>query len=62
MLDIWSTKASEQPLILVLDDLQWADPASVELIKHLFQLIDRVPILFICAFRPHRESAAWYLN
>lgn len=30
MLDIWSTKASEQPLILVLDDLQWADPASVE--------------------------------
>ena len=62
MLDIWAIKASEQPLILVLDDLHWADQASVELTKHLFQLVEQVPILFVCAFRPHRNAAAWHLR
>lgn len=62
MLDIWSTKAKERPLVLVLDDLHWADPASVELTSHLFQLVEKVPIMFVCAFRPHRDAAAWNLR
>ncbi|MBK5108213.1 MAG: AAA family ATPase, partial [Anaerolineales bacterium] len=62
MLDIWSIKAGEKPLILVLDDLHWADHASVELTNHLFQLVEQVPIMFVCAFRPHRDSAAWQLR
>jgi tetratricopeptide (TPR) repeat protein len=59
MLNIWHELASQNPLILVFDDLHWADPASVELLVHLFQLIDQVPILFLCAFRPYLSSAAW---
>jgi len=62
MLDIWSIKAGEQPLILVLDDLHWADQASVELTNYLFQLVETVPIMFVCAFRPHRDAAAWHLR
>ncbi len=62
MLDIWTLKAKERPLILVLDDLHWADPASVELTSYLFQLVEQVPIMFVCAFRPHRDAAAWNLR
>lgn len=49
----------EKPTILAIDDLHWADPASVEFFIHLFQLADKIPILFICAFRPERYSPAW---
>jgi class 3 adenylate cyclase/tetratricopeptide (TPR) repeat protein len=62
VLNIWSAKAQENPLVMVFDDLHWADTASVELINHIFQLADRNPILFVCAFRPHRDSAAWQLR
>jgi class 3 adenylate cyclase/tetratricopeptide (TPR) repeat protein len=62
VLNIWSAKAEEKPLVMVFDDLHWADSASVELINHIFQLTEQVPILFICAFRPHRDSAAWQLK
>jgi predicted ATPase len=47
------------PTVLAIDDLHWSDPASAEFIIHLFQLADRLPILFICAFRPDRASPAW---
>jgi class 3 adenylate cyclase/tetratricopeptide (TPR) repeat protein len=62
LLNIWSAKANENPLIMVLDDLHWSDSASIELLIYLFQLADRVPVLFLCAFRPHRDSAAWKLK
>ena len=43
-----------QPLLLILDDLQWADPASVSLFFHLGRKIStlRNKILIICAYRP----------
>jgi len=62
MLNIWLDLACQNPLILVFDDLQWADPASVELLVHLFQLVDQVPILFLCAFRPYLASEAWQMK
>lgn len=60
--NIWYAKAHEKPLITVFDDLHWADSASIDLIHHLFQLADQVPILFVCAFRPYRDSSAWQLK
>lgn len=47
--------ASEQSLVLVLDDVHWADQASVELIVHL--LHRPVPATkLVIAFRPSRAS------
>jgi len=49
------------PLIVVFDDLHWADPASVELLQHMFPLIDQEPITLLCVFRPVRNAPSWDL-
>jgi class 3 adenylate cyclase/tetratricopeptide (TPR) repeat protein len=50
------------PLVLITEDLQWADPTSVELLKHLLALTDRAALLFICVFRPRRECGCWLVR
>lgn len=45
-----------QPLVLVLDDLHWADPASVELVCHLLAHQPQSPVLLALAFRPAQTS------
>lgn len=44
-------------LVLVLDDLHWADEASIELISHLVHDQPPVPILLVLACRPRQRSA-----
>jgi len=41
-----------QPLIIVVDDLQWADEALLDLLAYLTDRITTVPILFLCPARP----------
>ncbi|MEA2485928.1 MAG: hypothetical protein QOD46_1039, partial [Actinomycetota bacterium] len=45
-------QASKAPLILVFEDLHWADPATVEFIEHLVEWSEGVPLFVICAARP----------
>ncbi len=54
--------ASERPLVLVCEDLHWAEPSSLELLEHLLALTDRASLLFICVFRPDREHGSWRLR
>ena len=44
--------ASSQPLVLVLDDLHWADPASIELLGALLRRPPSGPVLLALASRP----------
>ncbi|MEA2704834.1 MAG: hypothetical protein QOD63_2779, partial [Actinomycetota bacterium] len=41
-----------QPMVLVLDDLHWADPPSLDLAVHLGLQLDDSPLLVIATFRP----------
>jgi len=45
-------QAAEQPLVLVLDDLQWADDESLNALDHLFTATPELPVLLLCAARP----------
>ena len=51
-------KATEiTPLVIVVEDLQWADTSSIELMESLFRLAESHRILFINVFRPgYRET------
>jgi oligopeptide transport system substrate-binding protein len=54
--------AGQGPLVLVAEDLHWADPSSVELLESLLPLTGRVPLLLICVLRPERAHACWRLR
>ena len=46
-------KATElTPLVIVVEDLHWADTTTIELMKSLFRLVEKQPILFVNVFRP----------
>ncbi|NIS16827.1 MAG: AAA family ATPase, partial [Phycisphaerae bacterium] len=46
-------KVTEQaPLVIVAEDLHWADTSSIELMESLFRLVETRRIVFINVFRP----------
>ena len=47
--------AGEQPLLLAIDDIQWADETSVELINHVAQQVTGRPFLLALAHRPEES-------
>jgi class 3 adenylate cyclase/tetratricopeptide (TPR) repeat protein len=49
--------ASQRPLVAVIEDLQWADPGSLDLLEGLLPLANAQPILFLLSLRPPRNSA-----
>ncbi|MEE8465928.1 MAG: adenylate/guanylate cyclase domain-containing protein, partial [Dehalococcoidia bacterium] len=55
----WRAVAAHAPTVIVMDDLHWADPASVQLMIDLFPLLEEIPLVILCSFRPERQSAAW---
>ena len=46
------------PSIIVFDDLQWSDDASMELIIHLLDFVGDISVMILCAFRPDPQSPA----
>ncbi len=44
--------ARQHPLVIVCEDLHWADPTSLELLERLLKMTSHVPLLFICVLRP----------
>ncbi|MFD9734994.1 ATP-binding protein [Umezawaea sp. NPDC059074] len=49
-----ATRFAKPPgLVVLLDDLHWADTASLELVEHLLQDMPRVPLLVAVAYRGH---------
>ena len=57
-------EAHRRPLILVLEDLHWADDASLDLLQFLLDSIRQVPLLILGITRPFDggkmgEIAAW---
>lgn len=44
--------AAEEPLALLVDDAHLADPASVALLAHLAEWLDRLPVVLVVSTRP----------
>ena len=44
--------ASESPLMLVFEDVHWAEPTFLDLVEHLADWIREAPVLIVCLARP----------
>ena len=49
--------ASQRPLVLAIDDVQWAEPLLLDLVEHLVQWGSGVPLLVLAAARPELREA-----
>jgi class 3 adenylate cyclase len=47
------------PLVLVLEDIHWADPASVEVMLGLLPLVTQQPVLVLAAGRGETDAPGW---
>lgn len=54
--DVLTAAARRHPLLILLDDLQWADPSTVSLLSHLSRHIQTAPILVVGAYRPADDA------
>ncbi|MEY2422182.1 MAG: hypothetical protein QOI95_2249 [Acidimicrobiaceae bacterium] len=50
--------ARDQPMVVVLDDLHWVDPASLELLGFFAERLSSAALLFIGTYRPNEVSEA----
>ncbi len=48
----FAAAAARQPLLLLLDDMQWADPASLDLLRFLARSLATLPLLLLVNYRP----------
>lgn len=51
--------AAAGPLVVVFEDLHWADPASVELLVSAAEHVSDAPLLLLSAMRPDRQAPSW---
>jgi class 3 adenylate cyclase len=49
--DILARLARDQPILLVVDDLHWAAPATIQALRHLAAQEEPVPLLVLATFR-----------
>jgi class 3 adenylate cyclase/tetratricopeptide (TPR) repeat protein len=52
---------SPRPHVIALDDLHWADTASIELAAQVATLTASEPLLLVCLLRPDRKAPSWSL-
>jgi tetratricopeptide (TPR) repeat protein len=45
-------RARHDPLVVVIDDLQWADPVLLDAVEQLIDLSQDTPMLLVCIARP----------
>jgi DNA-binding NarL/FixJ family response regulator len=56
-----SDLTAKGPLVLVLEDLHWADQTSLNLLRHLGRQLDVLPMLVVCTYRDVELTAAYPL-
>jgi class 3 adenylate cyclase/tetratricopeptide (TPR) repeat protein len=59
--DLVLALARGRGFVLVLDDLHWADPLSLDVLSLLMDAITLEPLLLVCVYRPDPEHKVWHL-
>ena len=59
--DTFVAIAQKQPLLLILEDLHWADDLSLDLLTSLMDSLSSVSLMLLCVYRPEQEHRCWQL-
>lgn len=54
--DLLTALAAQSPLILLLEDVHWADRSSIDLLRHLSQRVGEQRLLILCTLRQEIET------
>jgi class 3 adenylate cyclase len=54
---LFLTLTRERPILLMLDDLQWSDDDSIQLVRYLVRTMASAPILILISIRPYTDTA-----
>jgi class 3 adenylate cyclase len=54
-------RAADAPVVFVCEDVHWADPASIEVVRKILPMTAALPVLFIGALRSETDSVGWEL-
>ena len=54
--------AQERPTVLIFEDLNWADPSTLDALEKLLALSDRAPLLLLLLARIEREHGSWQIK
>ena len=60
--EFFGAAARRSPMLIALDDLHWADEASLTVVEALLTVTDQAPLLFYLASRPVRDKRSWQLR
>jgi class 3 adenylate cyclase/tetratricopeptide (TPR) repeat protein len=52
-------RADLMPTVIMLDDLHWADTASLDLLLSVAGLVEDLPLLITCLLRPDKDAPSW---
>jgi class 3 adenylate cyclase len=52
-----SQRTTKQPVLMIWEDMHWADPTSVELLDSTMRLLTELPILLVATFRPEFQTS-----
>lgn len=54
--DVLFACARQRRLVVVLDDLHWADPLSIDVVARLSESLALAPLLLVCIYRPEEDE------
>jgi class 3 adenylate cyclase/tetratricopeptide (TPR) repeat protein len=61
LVDLIVAFAHQQPAVVVLEDLHWADSLSLDVMSLLMDALRLAPLFLVCVYRPEREHKCWHL-
>jgi class 3 adenylate cyclase/predicted ATPase len=56
LVDLAEATARAQPVLMLFEDIHWADPTTLEVLDMLIQRIESIPLLLVLSFRPEFEA------
>lgn len=57
--ELLAALAEHRPLVVMLEDLHWADATSVQLVERLLSIGERAAVLLVVAQREERDHLSW---